>query len=167
MNMDKSSIKVMYNAALLHDIGKIGVLESILNKNTRLDSEEYRMIKKHPEFGEQILSPIFSLREESKIVRHHHEREDGSGYPDALDGSLLSLSEKIIIVADAFDAMNSKRSYRVALESESIIEELKSNRGKQFDGQVANVLIDIFHQEIRHLPTRTGVIFLPTGSIQQ
>ena len=167
MDMDKQSIKILYNAALLHDIGKIGVLEGILNKNSRLNNEEIRILKKHPVIGEEILRPIQSLSNERKIVRHHHEREDGQGYPDGLNGRQLSLSEKIIIVADAFDAMNSRRSYRVALESESIVEELKCNRDKQFDRQVANVLIDIFRQEIRHLPTRTGVIFLPTGSVQR
>ena len=161
MNMDKSSIKILYNAALLHDIGKIGVLESILNKKTRLDSEEYRMIKKHPEFGEQILRPIFSLREESKIVRHHHEREDGSGYPDAIDGSILSLSEKIIIVADAFDAMNSKRSYRMALDDEEIISELKKSRGKQFDLDVVDVFLEIYESELIRSEMDKRVIPLP------
>ncbi len=166
MDMDEQSIKILYNAALLHDIGKIGVLEGILNKDSSLNNEEVRILKKHPVIGEEILRPIQSLDKERKIVRHHHEREDGHGYPDGLSGRQLSLSEKIIIVADAFDAMNSKRSYRVALESESIIEELESNRGKQFDRQVANVLIEFFRQETRHLPTRSGVIFLPTGSVQ-
>jgi HD-GYP domain-containing protein (c-di-GMP phosphodiesterase class II) len=166
MDMDKQSIKILYNAALLHDIGKIGVLEGILNKDSHLNNEEVRILKKHPVIGEEILRPIQSLDKERKIVRHHHEREDGQGYPDGLTGRQLSLSEKIIIVADAFDAMNSKRSYRVALESESIIEELKANRGKQFDRQVADVLIDIFRRETPQLPTPSGVIFLPTGSVQ-
>ena len=166
MDMDKQSIKILYNAALLHDIGKIGVLEGILNKDSHLNNEEVRILKKHPVIGEEILRPIQSLDKERKIVRHHHEREDGLGYPDGLSGRQLSLSEKIIIAADAFDAMNSKRSYRMALESESIIEELKANRGKQFDRQVADVLIDVFDREIKHLPTRSGVIFLPTSSVQ-
>ena len=166
MDMDKQSIKILYNAALLHDIGKIGVLEGILNKDSRLNNEEVRILKRHPVIGEEILRPIQSLDNERRIVRHHHEREDGRGYPDGLNGRQLSLSEKIIIVADAFDAMNSKRSYRIALESESIIEELKTNRGKQFDRQVADVLIDIFRQGTRSLPARSGVIFLPTGSVQ-
>ena len=161
MHMDKASIKIMYNAALLHDIGKIGVLESILNKKTRLDSEEYRMIRKHPVFGEQILKPIFSLREESKIVRHHHEREDGSGYPDAMDGSSLSLSEKIIIVADAFDAMNSKRSYRDALTQEEIINELKRSRGKQFDLHVVDTFLEIYESELVNREMNQRVITLP------
>ena len=166
MDMDKQSIKILYNAALLHDIGKIGVLEGILNKQSHLNNEEVRILKKHPVIGEEILRPIQSLEKERKIVRHHHEREDGRGYPDGMDGRQLSLPEKIIIVADAFDAMNSKRSYRVALDSERIIEELKSNRGKQFDPQVADVLIDVFRRETRRLPARSGVIFLPSVSVQ-
>ena len=165
MNMDKSLIKIMYNAALLHDLGKIGVLESILNKKTRLDSEEYRMIKKHPEFGEQILRPIYSLREESKIVRHHHEREDGNGYPDAIDGSILSLSEKIIIVADAFDAMNSKRSYRTALDQEEIINEMKKGRGKQFDLNVVDAFLEIYESELINRQMDRRVITLPSISM--
>ena len=147
MDMDKASIKIIYNAALLHDIGKIGVLESILNKNSGLNSDEYQMIKKHPKFGEEILRPIFSLKNERAIVRHHHEREDGKGYPDGLGGDELSLSEKIIIVADAFDAMNSKRSYRDAFDHETIREELKRNRGKQFNDQVVGVLLEIYEEE--------------------
>jgi HD-GYP domain-containing protein (c-di-GMP phosphodiesterase class II) len=147
MDMDKASMKIIYNAALLHDIGKIGVLESILNKNSGLNADEYQMIKKHPKFGEEILRPIFSLKNERAIVRHHHEREDGNGYPDGLGGDELSLSEKIIIVADAFDAMNSKRSYRDAFDHETIREELKRNRGKQFNDQVVDVLLEIYEEE--------------------
>jgi HD-GYP domain-containing protein (c-di-GMP phosphodiesterase class II)/HAMP domain-containing protein len=147
MDMDKQSMKIIYNAALLHDIGKIGVLESILNKNSGLNADEYQMIKKHPKFGEEILRPIFSLKSERAIVRHHHEREDGNGYPDGLDGDELSLSEKIIIVADAFDAMNSKRSYRDAFDHETIQAELKRNRGKQFNDHVVDVFLEIYEEE--------------------
>ncbi len=147
LDMTADALKIMYNAALLHDIGKIGVLESILNKKSRLNAEEYRMIKKHPRFGEEILRPIFNLEKERNIVRHHHEREDGRGYPDRLDGIQLSLSEKIIIVADAFDAMNSKRSYRDAFDRETIRNELKANKGKQFDNQVVDAFLEIYNEE--------------------
>lgn len=148
MDMDANSLKVIYNAALLHDIGKIGVLESILNKKSRLNTEEYRMIKKHPRFGEEILRPIFNLEKERNIVRHHHERVDGQGYPDGFDGAQLSLSEKIIIVADAFDAMNSKRSYRDAFNREAITKELKDNKGKQFDHHVVEAFLEIFNEQL-------------------
>ena len=147
MDMDSSSLKVLYNAALLHDIGKIGVMESILNKSTSLEANEWSDIRKHPVIGEEILKPIFSLREESRIVRHHHEREDGKGYPDGLYGNRLSLSEKIIIVADSFDAMSSKRAYREALDLVTIKEELKRNKGSQFDAEVVDVFLDILEEQ--------------------
>ncbi|MBW2309448.1 MAG: HD domain-containing protein, partial [Deltaproteobacteria bacterium] len=104
MDMNEKSLKILHNAALLHDLGKIGIMDSILNKNSRLNEEEWNKIKWHPVFSEEILRPIISLREECQIVRHHHEREDGQGYPDGLYGKRLSLSEKIIIVADAYEA---------------------------------------------------------------
>ena len=119
------------------------MLESILNKSSSLNNDEFSMIKRHPMYGEEILRPIFSLRDERKIVRHHHEREDGRGYPDGLKGDQLSLSEKIIIVADAYDAMNSMRSYRDAMDLGIIMNELQNNRGKQFDPEVVDVLLEI------------------------
>lgn len=147
MDMDEKSLRVLHNAALLHDIGKIGVVESILNKNSTVNSEEWSRIRKHPRYGEEILKPILSLQEETKIVRHHHERVDGKGYPDGLTGDQLSLSEKIIIVADAYDAMNSKRAYRSPLGPESIREELLVNKGKQFEPEVVDVLLEIIEEE--------------------
>ena len=147
MDMDGKSLRVLHNAALLHDMGKIGVVESILNKNSTVNPEEWSKIRKHPEYGEEILKPILSLNEETKIVRHHHEREDGKGYPDGLTGDQLSLSEKIMIVADAYDAMNSKRAYRSALEPDAIREELLANKGSQFDPVVVDVLLEIMEEE--------------------
>lgn len=164
MNMDKADRKILYNAALLHDIGKIGVLESILNKNSCLDNDEYLMIKKHPQFGDEILRPIFNLKKERNIVRHHHEKENGSGYPDGLDGSQLSISEKIIIVADAYDAMNSRRSYRDALGGNAICEEFKLNKGKQFDPQVVDVFFEVYHEKFIKRQEKAHVISFPVCS---
>jgi len=147
LNMDSKSLKVLYNAALLHDIGKIGVMESILNKNSSLEASEWSNIRKHPVIGEEILKPIFSLREECKIVRHHHEREDGKGYPDGLYGNRLSLSEKIIIVADSFDSMRSKRAYRAPMDLASTKYELEKNKGSQFDSEVVDVFLKILEEE--------------------
>ena len=166
MEMEKHTRQILHNAALLHDIGKIGVLESILNKDSGLDSIEYQMIKKHPQFGDEILKPIFSLKEERRIVRHHHEKEDGSGYPDGIDGSQLSLSEKIIIAADAFDAMNSRRSYRDALSCDSIIEEFKANKGKQFDSQVVDVFFEVYHEKLYKNQEKSHIISFPACSVR-
>jgi HD-GYP domain-containing protein (c-di-GMP phosphodiesterase class II)/HAMP domain-containing protein len=147
MNMDEKSLKVLYNAALLHDIGKIGVMESILHKNSSLETKEWSDIKKHPVIGEEILKPIITLRDECKIVRHHHEREDGKGYPDGIYGNRLSLSEKIIIAADSYDAMNSKRAYRAPLDPATIKNELVTNKGSQFDPEVVDVLLEVLDEE--------------------
>ncbi len=144
MGLDQKSLRILQNAALLHDIGKIGVLESILNKIGKLDEKEFQSIRKHPHFGDEILKPTASLKEERAIVRHHHEREDGRGYPDGLTGGELTLSEKIIIVADAFDAMNSKRPYRQPLKPDVIRQELLRHRGSQFDGDVVGAFLEIF-----------------------
>ncbi|AOY57561.1 hypothetical protein B2D07_03770 [Desulfococcus multivorans] len=148
MSLDEKKLRVLQNAALLHDIGKIGVLESILNKTGKLDENEFHSIRKHPDFGDEILKPTASLREERAIVRHHHEREDGRGYPDGLSGDQLSLSEKIIIVADAFDAMNSRRPYREPLKPEAIRRELLKNKGTQFDSDVVHAALEIFEKLI-------------------
>lgn len=166
MQMDKNDRKVLYNAALLHDIGKIGVLESILNKKSGLDTDEYMMIKKHPQFGDEILRPIFNLKKERKIVRHHHEKEDGSGYPDGLVGGQLSLEEKIIIVVDAYDAMNSRRSYREALSGEAIVDEFKANKGNQFDPYVVDVFFEVYHEELNTPCEKAHVISFPACSVQ-
>jgi len=147
MSMNEKSLKVLYNAALLHDIGKIGVGEKILNKQSGLDPDEWTQIRQHPVSGEEILRPLLSLSEECRIVRHHHEREDGRGYPDGLYGSRLTLSEKIIIVADAFDAMNSKRAYRPPLSLGGIRRELRANKGTQFDEEVVDVFLGILETE--------------------
>ena len=147
MNMDEKSLKILYNAALLHDIGKIGIMESILNKSSSLEANEWTNVKKHPVIGEEILKPIISLREECKIVRHHHEREDGKGYPDGLYGNRLSLAEKIMIVADSYDAMNSKRAYRAPLDLAAIKLELEKNKGSQFDPEVVDVLLEILEED--------------------
>ena len=148
MALDEKSLRVLKNAALLHDIGKIGVLESILNKAGKLDENEFQSIRKHPDFGDEILKPTASLREERAIVRHHHEREDGRGYPDRLTGDQLNISEKIIIVADAFDAMNSKRPYRQPLKPEVIRQELLKCRGTQFDRDVVSAFLEIFESSV-------------------
>jgi len=148
INLDAHSLQVLYNAALLHDIGKIGVVDNILNKSSRLNNAECQVIQRHPVIGEEILQSIVSLREERRIVRHHHEREDGQGYPDGLMGHQLSISEKIIIAADAFDAMNSRRSYRETLPAPLIKTELFNNKGQQFDPDVVDVLLEIYEEQL-------------------
>lgn len=164
IKLDPETLQVLYNAALLHDIGKIGIIDNILNKRSPLDDTEYQLIQQHPVIGEEILQPIVSLQKERRIVRHHHEREDGRGYPDGLSGDQLSVSEKIIIAADAFDAMNSRRSYRDALSTDIIKTELVSNKGRQFDTAVVDVLLEIYEEQ---LSAGTSNHFLEEGRLIQ
>ena len=120
----------------LHDIGKIGVQDNILNKPGRLTDDEFDHIKAHPLVGANIVAPLGLDSEEMGIIRHHHERWDGRGYPDHLEKEEIPRLARILAVADAFDAMNSNRAYRKALPFSVCIEELEKNRGSQFDPDV-------------------------------
>ncbi|TKJ40242.1 hypothetical protein CEE37_07915 [candidate division LCP-89 bacterium B3_LCP] len=119
-------------AALLHDLGKIGIPDSILQKSGKLTSEEYTMIKDHPEVGAAILDPIQFLSQTRKIIRHHHEHYNGGGYPDGLQAEDIDIQGRIIAVADAFDAMRSDRPYRKAMTMNQALDELNRLAGAQF-----------------------------------
>jgi len=128
----------------LHDIGKIGIDDHVLKKPTRLTEKEFMKIKMHPLIGVSIVSPLNMDNEELAIIRNHHERWDGKGYPDGLRGEEIPKLARILSVADAFDAMNSDRAYRKALPFEYCLEELAKNRGTQFDAEVVDAALDIF-----------------------
>lgn len=123
-------------AALLHDLGKIGIPDSILTKAERLTREEFVTVQKHPAAGAEILASIALLRHHAATVRHHHERFDGGGYPDGLSGGHIPLAARIIAVADAFDAMSSHRSYRRGVSAELALNEITRSAGSQFDPEV-------------------------------
>ncbi len=131
---------ILHHAALLHDIGKIGISEHILNKPGKLNKSEFDVIKSHPIIGEEIIGPLDFLKEASLHIRGHHESFDGSGYPDKLGGEDIPLLTKIMTVADAFDAMTSERAFRPARSMKDAISELHRVSGKQFDP----VLVDAF-----------------------
>ena len=128
-------------AGLIHDIGKIGVRESILNKPAGFTEEEFQHIKYHPEIGERILNPIVDDNEILMIVRHHHERYDGTGYPDRLSGEQIPLGARILAVADSYDAMTSERPYRKAMSVETACTEVERGKGTQFDPRVADAFL--------------------------
>ena len=128
-------------AAFLHDVGKIGIPDYILNKNGRLTPEEYEEIKKHSVIGAAILQPIKELSDVAKEVRHHQECYDGSGYPDGLAGSNIPLVARIISVADAFDAMTTNRPYRKKKTAEEAVKELKAKSGTQFDPVIVSAFL--------------------------
>lgn len=126
--------------AHLHDIGKIGIPDAILNKPGKLTEEEFDTIRQHPEIGGTIVGKIKVFRSVSDIVRHHHERFDGRGYPDGLCGEEISLGARIVAVADSFDAMTTMRTYRSAFSVCEAIEETDRCKGSQFDPAIVEVL---------------------------
>ncbi|MFP4473746.1 MAG: HD-GYP domain-containing protein [Candidatus Omnitrophota bacterium] len=134
----------IFIASTLHDIGKIGVPESILNKPGRLTPEEFALIKRHPVDGVEILSPLSELKESMSGIRYHHERYDGTGYPDGLKGEDIPLIASIIAVADCFDAMITRRPYREPSTVDEAIQEILANRGTQFHPVVVDAMAAVF-----------------------
>ena len=142
--LDKEAIKILKDASNIHDIGKIGIPDKVLLKPAKLNPEEIELIKEHPVIGESILRPIRSLANLCDLVRHHHERINGKGYPDGLKAEEISLLLNIMIIADAYDAMTSDRPYRKALSSKVAKKELLkcSEPGGEFDRKVVEKFID-------------------------
>jgi len=140
-------MELLHETAMLHDIGKLGIQENILNKKENLSQEEWELIKKHPVIGEDILRPIMLNPDLLSIVRGHHERFDGKGYPDKLSGDSINLFAQILSVIDAYDAMTSSRAYRAAFTKEQAIEELKRNKGTQFNPRIVEVFVKILEEE--------------------
>ncbi len=133
-------------SALLHDIGKIGIPENILNKSEKLLPEEIKLIEKHPTLGAEILEPIKEFKNISLGVKYHHERYDGRGYPCGLTGEKIPLIATIISVADAYDAMTSDRPYRKGLEKSEAIKEIVSNKNKQFSPVVVDAFLEAVYK---------------------
>ena len=140
--------KQVYFAALLHDVGKIGVKDDIINKQGKLTDEEYEQIKMHPVYGNQILSSIKESPYLSIGAHYHHERYDGHGYPEGLAGEKIPEIARIIAVADAYDAMTSTRSYRNALSKQDVINEFVKGMGKQFDERFAKIMLKLIDENI-------------------
>ena len=141
LNIPQDGINKIRLAGLIHDIGRIGVRESVLNKPGKLTGEEYEHIKSHCEAGEHILTPVVEDEEILKVVRHHHERYDGNGYPDGLKGEQIPLGARILAVAGTYDAMTSERPYREAMSGETAHAEIECCKGTQFDPEVAGAFL--------------------------
>jgi putative nucleotidyltransferase with HDIG domain len=144
LGLPRETIEKIRLAGLVHDIGKIGVRESVLNKPGSLSDEEFKHVRLHSQTGERILKPIVDDKEILKAVRHHHERYDGAGYPDGLKGEQIPQLARIIAVADTFDAMTSERSYRKALTEEEACAEVERCRGTQFDPEAADAFLEVW-----------------------
>jgi HD-GYP domain-containing protein (c-di-GMP phosphodiesterase class II) len=140
--LEEEQLHTVYLAGLLHDIGKIGIDETLLRKNGKLNEEEFTRIKMHPAIGAGILREIKQMRDIVPGVLCHHERVDGRGYPDGLSGDQIPLIGKIVGLADSFDAMTSKRTYRDAMSIEQALAEIKKGLGTQFDEKIGRVFLE-------------------------
>jgi len=148
MNLSPKEVEDIRYAGLLHDVGKIGIKDSIIRKPGRLTDEEYAIIKKHPAIGAKILRPVDFLADKIPGVLHHHEYYDGRGYPDHLTGEDIPLAGRIICVADAFDAMTTNRPYRKGLTVKTAVGELKKFSGKQFDPVCVEAFLKAFDRKL-------------------
>ena len=147
LGLTEEDIRRLRIGGLFHDIGKIGVPDSILQKNGKLSDDEYSEIKNHPTIGVHILSNATMFEDILPIVKHHHERYDGKGYPSRLAGEDIPYLARIAAVADAFDAMTSRRVYRDSLPLDRVIEEIEKNKGTQFDPKIAEAFLDILKND--------------------
>ncbi|MCK8826815.1 HD-GYP domain-containing protein [Natroniella acetigena] len=144
LDFPKERIDIINMAAVIHDIGKVNVPMSILTKPTKLNEHEFNMIKTHSEVGYEIIADTEFPGKIAEIIRQHHERLDGSGYPLGLKEDEILIEAKIIAVADVVEAMNSHRPYRPALGVEKALNEIKRNRGKSYDCEVVDVCLELF-----------------------
>jgi len=144
LNFNIRELENIYYVALLHDVGKVGIPDSIINKKDRLTEEEYARVKEHSVIGARILRemPVFA-----DAARHHHEWYDGSGYPDGLKGEEIPIYSRIIAVADSYDAMSSSRIYRKAMNQNEIYNQIKEGKGTQFDPQIADIMLEMIEDD--------------------
>jgi len=147
LGLSLKDIEIIGEACELHDLGKIGIQDNILMKDSSLNDEEWKRMRRHPQIGAQILEPLTFLNGVIELVRQHHEHFDGSGYPDGRKGEDILLGARIIHLADAYESMRSARSYRQQpLTKEDAIEEIKNNTGTQFDPMVVDAFMRIQHK---------------------
>lgn len=148
VNLPNQDLKLLQIGGLFHDIGKLGVPDSILLKESKLTDDEYSEIKNHPSIGAHILSTATIFKDIIPIVKHHHERYDGHGYPGQLQGTNIPYLARITAIADSFDAMTSKRTYRDSLPLETVISEFERCKGTQFDPELTDVFLDILKNHL-------------------
>ena len=143
MKLSHEEQYLIHIGAHLHDVGKIGIPDAVISKPGRLTNEEFTLVKEHPIIGYHIVSKVKILQTVSLIVRHHHERIDGGGYPDGLAGETIPLGARIVAVADAFDAMTTTRTYKASMSIPEALQELINCSGTQFDRDVVEVFVKI------------------------
>lgn len=153
VNLSDNDLRLLQIGGLFHDIGKIGVPDSILLKESKLTDDEYSEIKNHPSIGAHILSTATIFKDMIPIVKHHHERYDGHGYPSQLQGDAIPYLARITAIADSFDAMTSKRTYRDSLPLNTVVSEFKKCKGTQFDPELTDVFLDILENHFDEIQT--------------
>jgi putative nucleotidyltransferase with HDIG domain len=156
LGLDESLRSDIEVAALLHDIGKIGIPDAILHKPAKLSSEEYDLMKKHPEYGWAVLRHVPRMERASLMILHHHESFDGKGYPAGLEGEEIPVGSRIVSVIDAFDAMVSSRPYREGLPFEEAERRLLQARGTQFDSRVVDIFLPLARAEMASVFAAAG-----------
>jgi putative nucleotidyltransferase with HDIG domain len=163
MNLSSKDLEILEYSALLHDIGKIAIQHDVLLKPGRLNDDEYKTLKQHPSIGADIVENLKFLKEAADLIRYHHEQPDGNGYPDGLKDEDIPIGSKILLVADAFDAMTSDRPYRKGLPMEKVIEQFELYKGKQFDRPISNLFLGMVRNREFPLIVETD----PTTAIYQ
>jgi putative nucleotidyltransferase with HDIG domain len=143
LNLSQEDHFVLQLSAALHDIGKIGMPDNILKKSASLEEMEYVYVKEHPVIGSKIVGTIDDLKEVAAIIKHHHERFDGTGYPDGLKGDVIPLFSRILAIIDAFESLVSDRIYRKSIGWESAIDILRKNSGSQFDPELLKIFLEV------------------------
>src|ERR1700734_367433 len=156
LGLDPSYLADIEVAALLHDIGKIGIADAILNKPAKLTAEEYELMKKHPEYGWAVLRQVPGMERPSLMILHHHENFDGTGYPGGLKGEEIPMGSRIVSVIDAFDAMVSTRPYRQGMPIEEAVRRLVQGSGTQFDPRVVNSFLPLAQAEMTSVFAAAG-----------
>ncbi|MFH1378422.1 MAG: HD-GYP domain-containing protein [Planctomycetota bacterium] len=149
LGLSESDLTTLGLGAVLHDIGKIGVPERILNKASGLTDAEMVFMRLHPVIGADLLAPLESVRDTLPIVMHHHERWDGKGYPDGIAGDEIPFNARIVAVADAFDTMQTRRSYKEPMTLDACIEQIKQHSGTQFDPNIVPFMVELITEEIK------------------
>ena len=143
LGLNAEEIEVVGQAGLLHDIGKIGIREAVLRKPGRLDASELAEMRRHPIIGAEIVAPLEFLADVAPLIRHHHERQDGGGYPDGLRGASIPLGSRIIAVADVFDALTSDRPYRAAWSADVALAHLGAEAEQRLDERAVSALVSL------------------------
>jgi len=159
MGLDRTSLVALYRGGYLHDVGKVGIPDRILFKPAELDSDEWMIMRAHPVRGEEICRPMKALAPVLPIIRHHHERWDGSGYPDGLRGSLIPITARVLQIADIYDALTSPRPYKPAFSDAKALQIMSQETAKGWrDPELTQLFFRVHRETITKMPDSFGSV---------